>query len=181
MLQLKVTLKGSKPPIWRRLEVPDDITLDELSDLVQVAFDWAGYHLSMFDTPKGPYGDPELDLELTSEQGVRLTRVATVGQWLTYTYDFGDNWEHRIDVEKRLPAVEGERYPRCTAGRRAAPPEDSGGVWGYEAMLAMLADPDGADPADAELMEMLPEDFDPASVDLEEINEALADLSDRPE
>lgn len=79
MLQLKVTLKGSKPPIWRRLEVPDDITLDELSDVVQVAFDWAGYHLSMFDTPKGSYGDPELDLELTSEQGVRLTRVATVG------------------------------------------------------------------------------------------------------
>lgn len=77
--------------------------------------------------------------------------------------------------------MEGERYPRCTAGRRAAPPEDSGGVWGYEAMLALLADPDGADRADAELMEMLPEDFDPASVDLEEINEALADVSDRPE
>jgi hypothetical protein len=174
VLVLKVTLKGSKPPIWRRLEVPDDVTLDELSDIIQVAFDWAGYHLYLFETPKGSYGDVELDIDVTSDAGVRLTSVAAVGQRLTYTYDFGDDWQHRIEVEKRTPAVDGVTYPRCTAGRRAAPPEDCGGIWSYQELLAMAADPDGAEVQDADGAPMLPEDFDPAVVELKEINDVLA-------
>ncbi|MGM0386293.1 MAG: plasmid pRiA4b ORF-3 family protein, partial [Actinomycetota bacterium] len=100
-------------------------------------------HLHAFETPSGEYGvpDPEWGLDLRSEQGVRLTKVAAVGEKLTYVYDFGDDWQHVVLVEKVAPSQEGVAYPRCTGGRRAAPQEDSGGIWGYEEILDELPDP----------------------------------------
>jgi len=145
ILQLKVTLKGSKPPIWRRLEVPATITLDKLHEVLQVAFDWGGWHLHCFETADEVYGIPEPELGYRSERGVKLLKVAPVGGKLTYTYDFGDNWEHVILVEKLLPSEAGTSYPRCTGGRRAAPPDDCGGVWGWQELLAALADPTHAE------------------------------------
>jgi hypothetical protein len=142
VLQLKVSLKGSRPPIWRRLEVPATITLDELHQVIQVAFEWTDSHLHAFETPQGEYGvpDPEWGLDLRSERGVRLSKVATVGEKLTYVYDFGDDWQHVVLVEKAAPSQEDVSYPRCTAGRRAAPPEDCGGIWGYQDMLDAVPD-----------------------------------------
>ncbi|MDX5400093.1 MAG: plasmid pRiA4b ORF-3 family protein, partial [Actinomycetes bacterium] len=112
VLQLKVSLKGSKPPIWRRLEVPATITLDELHEVIQVAFEWTDSHLHAFETPQGEYGvpDPEWGLDLRSERGVRLTKVAEVGEKLTYVYDFGDDWQHVVLVEKVSPSQEGVAY-----------------------------------------------------------------------
>ena len=157
VLQLKVSLKGSKPPIWRRLEVPATITLDQLHEVIQVAFEWTDSHLHAFETPQGEYGvpDPEWGLDLRSERGVRLTKVAEVGEKLTYVYDFGDDWQHVVLVEKIAPSQEGVAYPRCTAGRRAAPPEDCGGIWGYQDMLDAV--PDAAHFSAADVTEDLAE------------------------
>jgi hypothetical protein len=185
VVQVKVSLKRARPPIWRRLELPASVTLDQLHEAIQVAFGWAGYHLHVFEAGGQSYGDPDPELDFRSEHGVRLSRVAPVGAKMTYTYDFGDDWEHLVEVEKQIPAVDGVTYPRCTAARRAAPPEDSGGIWGYESMLDLWRRSVTAGDGDAdgrltdeerEYLSMLSEDFDPAAVDLDEINEALADL-----
>jgi hypothetical protein len=182
VLQLKVTIRGTKPPIWRRLEVPADITLDRLHPILLAAFGWGGGHLHAFDAGGRTYGRPDPEVGFSSERGVRLSRVAPVGGTLRYTYDFGDDWDHLVTVEKRAPAVEGMRYPRCTGGRRAAPPDDCGGVPGYEHLLEAIGDPThedhehlvewfagmrGTEPAEVAR-------FDPAWFDPAEVTAALA-------
>lgn len=174
--QLKVGLRGSKPPIWRRLEVPADIGLGALHHVIQVAFGWDDSHLHVFETPAGNFGRADAELGHRAESSVTLAQVASAqGSRLRYTYDFGDDWEHEIVVEKVAPADAAVGYPRCTGGRRAAPPEDCGGVWGYDDLLRVLADP--ADPEHEERLDWLglddPADFDPAAFDVEAVNRAL--------
>lgn len=178
--QVKVSLRGAKPPIWRRLEVPADITLAGLHQVLQTAFDWYDSHLHEFDTPYGRFGRPDPDpmfgREVRSAGSATLEQVARgVGAELMYTYDFGDDWEHEIVVEKLLDAAPGTAYPRCTDGRRAAPPEDCGGIWGYQEVVAILADPDDAE--HAERLEWLgladASEFDPAAFSAADITAAL--------
>ena len=175
--QIKVGLRGAKPPIWRRLEVPASISLAKLHDVIQAAFDWEDSHLHVFATPYGEFGLPDQELGHRSERPVSLEQVAPgEKRKITYTYDFGDDWEHEILVEKVLDRQRGVRYPRCTGGRRAAPPEDCGGVWGYANLLEVLADPD--DPEYGAMVEWLclddPAEFDPAAFDQAEVNAALS-------
>lgn len=175
--QIKVTLRGSKPPIWRRLEVPADIGLRGLHHVLQVAFDWDDSHLHVFETPYGQFGDGDPDLEHRDETPVALEQVAPgAGDKIVYLYDFGDGWEHEIVVEKVLDRDPAATYPRCTGGRRAAPPEDCGGVWGYASMLETLADPDH--PEHQQMLEWLglddPAEFDPAAFDAKAVTRALA-------
>ena len=136
--QLKVTIMEIKPPVWRRVEVPSRSTLAELHDVVQAAFGWWGYHLHEFDIGGVRYGsdDGEDWDPPTDERRTRLDELTPAGSSFTYTYDFGDNWRHKITVEKVTPADPSMTYPVCTGGRRARPPEDCGGVWGYENVLA---------------------------------------------
>ena len=108
---------------------------------------------------------------LEDETRVTLADVLTSGQRLLYLYDFGDDWRYAVLVEAILSAEKETVYPRVTAGRRAAPPEDSGGVWGYEHLLTVLAEPTQEE--DAELLDWLrdqypyfaPEEFDLAAAD----------------
>ena len=178
VLQLKVSLKGARPPIWRRLEVPDDVMLEELHEILQVAFEWGGGHLHVFEGGGRAYADPSEEVEDTSsEVGVRLTRVVPVGGRLSYTYDFGDDWVHMIEVEKRTPALDGVSYPRCTGGRRTAPPDDCGGIWGYQNLLEMHADPEFVADEDSReewLLSFMPADFDPSAFDPAALNRRLA-------
>ena len=96
----------------------------------------------MFETPYGEFGVANAELGQRAEAPVTLEQVAPdVRSKIRYTYDFGDDWEHEILVEKVLDRDETTRYPRCTGGRRAAPPEDCGGVWGYAELAEVLADP----------------------------------------
>ena len=140
--RLKVTLRGSRPPIWRRFEVPSDITLKRLHAVIQLGFGWSDYHLFAFDTRSGRYGSYDPDLEIRSATSKKLSAVAdAAGDKIRYEYDFGDQWELDILVEAIHPAEPGVAYPRCTAGRRAGPPEDCGGVSGYGTLLDALADP----------------------------------------
>lgn len=143
--QLKVTLSGTKPPIWRRLLVNGAATLHDIHEVIQAAFGWWNYHLYDFEFGRTRYGIPDPDWDMgpptRDARRTRFDSVARPGASFTYTYDFGDNWQHKVTVEKVVPASPELTVPSCTDGRRAGPPEDCGGVWGYEELLAILADP----------------------------------------
>jgi Plasmid pRiA4b ORF-3-like protein len=146
--QLKVTLVGIEPRVWRRLLVPGGFTLDRVSRIIQVAFGWQGHHLHSFEIAGRQYGEPDPlgELDLDDELDWRLDAVADRGDRFTYVYDFGDWWEHQVVVESIGPADPEQRYPACVAGERAGPPEDVGGPEGYGEVLAVLADPARPDP-----------------------------------
>jgi hypothetical protein len=137
---VKVSLFGAKPPVWRRLEIPSAMPLNELHQVLQAAFEWDDYHLHQFETVCGEYGDPAHNddwSERDDESAVTLAQVATAQRAkVVYVYDFGDDWRHDIVVEKILPAEPGASYPRCTGGKGDAPEEDSGGVWVFNAERA---------------------------------------------
>jgi hypothetical protein len=175
--RVKVTLRGTKPPIWRRFEVPSDLTLSKLHGVIQDGFGWEGDHMWVFETPSGRFGVPRADLGFGSAASKKLCSVAaTRGDRIRYEYDFGDCWEHDIVVEAVHPASPGLAYPRCTAGKLAGPPEDCGGIWGYYSLLEILADPSCDEHADR--LEWLglesPADFDPDRFDQNAVNQALA-------
>lgn len=172
--QLKITLRGSRPPIWRRVLAPGDITLAKLHAVVQAAMGWYDSHLHEFTVDGMSYGVPHPDYggEVKSERRVKLSEVATAPKAkLRYVYDFGDDWDHEILVEKILPPEPGVQYPVCIAGRRACPPEDCGGVWGYANFLAAIQDP--AHPEHDDMLEWIGGSFDSEAFDLEAINQAL--------
>lgn len=178
--RIKITLRGSKPPIWRRLEFPSTGSLRLLHESIQESFGWEDYHLWVFDTAFGEYGVPDPDLGHRGAATKKLTAVApAVGEKLRYTYDFGDNWVHEILVEEILDAQPGVAYPRCVAGRRACPPEDCGGLWGYEELLSVVANPRHPEYEDRRSwMGLAPgESFDPAAFDVGEADAALSGIA----
>lgn len=179
--QLKVTLTKTKPPVWRRLQVASTIDLRRLHDVIQAAMGWQQAHLYEFEVNGVSYGepDPEYDLPVRSAKAASLRRVApAAGTTFSYVYDFGDNWQHRIVVEQVLPPEAGTHYPRCTGGRRACPPEDVGGVWGYAEFLEALADP--SHPEHDLMVSWIGGSFDPAAFDLAAINGTLDHLGPSP-
>jgi hypothetical protein len=107
----------------------------------------------------------------TGAARAKLSRVAPAGSRFRYEYDFGDSWEHEVAVEKVLSAGAGQTSPICLAGRRACPPEDCGGPWGYEEMIAALADPDHED--HDSYLEWIGGVFDPEAFDRDEVNNGL--------
>jgi hypothetical protein len=174
--QLKITLDYSKPPIWRRVQVRSSTRLSELHAVIQEAMPWGNSHLHEFDFGAQSFSDPRLRLEHTrDEHRYRLLDLGLAeGSRFAYVYDFGDNWAHIVQVEKILPAEEGATYPRCLTGRRAAPPDDCGGIYGYYEMLEALQDPEH--PEHEMYAEWLEEDFDPAAFDLAAANARLERL-----
>lgn len=177
--QLKVALRGAKPPIWRRLEVPANVSLARLHAIIQAAFGWEDSHLHVFNTPYGEFGTPDPELGHRSEKPVSLEQVAPeAGSRFRYLYDFGDDWDHDILVEKIVDRDPAAKYPRCTGGKRAAPPDDCGGIWGYLALVDILGDP--THPEHRERLDWLGLDdateFDPVRFDVEATNRALSPL-----
>ncbi|MGA2032975.1 MAG: plasmid pRiA4b ORF-3 family protein [Thermoguttaceae bacterium] len=147
LYQFKITLRGIKPPIWRRIQVKE-CTLDELHKHIQTAMGWTNSHLHQFQIDGEPYGDPTLmedDAEGMEDSTATKLRdiVPEDGKRFRfrYEYDFGDGWEHEILFEGCLPAEKQGRYPLCIEGKRACPPEDVGGVYGYGEYLEAMANP----------------------------------------
>ncbi len=170
--QLKVTLKGARPPIWRRLLVGSDTSLSELNDFVIAAMGWMGYHMHAFDVAGRSFGNPVPELEMDDDSGITLGEIVRSGVTrFRHEYDFGDGWVHELRLEKTLPFEADARIPRVVAGRRACPPEDCGGVWGYANLLEVLADP--AHPDHDEMKEWMAGDFDPEAFDLDAVNARL--------
>lgn len=179
--QLKVTLKGSKPPIWRRLQVPGNISLHKLHLILQVAMGWANAHLYQFRVGGTEFGEPDPEgdfygLKMKNSRKTELSKVAPREKTrFIYEYDFGDSWEHEILIERILPTEPGIRYPVCLAGRRACPPEDCGGIWGYADLLEIIGDPGHEE--HEEMMEWLGGWFDPKAFDMDEVNGILKVLA----
>jgi len=170
--QLKVTLKNSKPPIWRRIQVNSDINLYRLHQNLQVMMGWTDSHLHQFIVHGEYYGTPDPDFEVTNEKSIKLDRVVSeAGDKFFYEYDFGDSWEHSILVEKILQPETGVNYPICLDGKRACPPEDCGGIWAYGDLLEAIQDP--AHPEHEEMLEWLGGRFDPEEFDVDMVNQRL--------
>lgn len=132
---MKITLLGSKPPIWRRVLVEPDINFKHLHDLVQNTFDWNDSHLHRFSV-----GSREMERDISNESKPIDDDLKAPKDKVLYEYDFGDSWDHVIELEKILDKEENKTYPLCTAGRMPAPVEGCGGVWGFYNMLDALKD-----------------------------------------
>jgi Plasmid pRiA4b ORF-3-like protein len=169
--QLTITLAEIKPPIWRRVQVKD-CSLSKLHEVIQAAMGWTNTHLWAFDIDGVDYGDDlEDEVDLSSARKAKLGDFVAEGvKKFRYIYDFGDNWEHIVQVEKVLSADATAEYPRCVGGQRARPPEDCGGPWGYGDLLEAIKNP-GKNP---ELLEWVGGEFDPERFDLAAVNEELA-------
>jgi Plasmid pRiA4b ORF-3-like protein len=178
VFQLKFTLRDIAPPIWRRVLVRDG-TLGDLHCVIQVAMGWMGGHLHAFDVGGEQYGEPDIEMDTEDEEGIRLSEVLRGRKKFTYMYDFGDSWDHIIELEKKVTAESDMTYPRCIAGKRACPPEDCGGPWGYPDFLNILADPRHKE-HESMVDWMGDEDFDPEKFELDDINRRLASLTGRP-
>ena len=176
--QIKVTLKGSKPPIWRRIQVTSATALAQLHQIVQGVMGWEGDHLYRFDVGGMAYGDPRMLEEMEGEDARRVTLASLVrgekAKFL-YEYDFGDSWDHELRLEKVLPYAAGKRYPVCLTGKRACPPEDCGGLWGYASFLDAIQDLQH--PEHEEMLEWVGGEFDPEAFDLDEVNRELQRLT----
>ena len=207
--QIRITLKKTKPPIWRKVAVASDITLGRLHEVIQIVMGWTNSHLHQFVlrdssvlptaeevarrflqdawdedflarmrgervfVPKKTFLGDDTELDGEDEDAVTLAEVCPgLKTKLTYEYDFGDGWEHTIEVQKITQPEEGKQYPLCLNGKRACPPEDCGGVSGYYRMLEALEDPKHE--GHALYRERFGgRGFDPEAFDLEAVNAKL--------
>jgi len=178
--QFKITLKGIRPPIWRRIQVPGTYTFWDLHVAIQDAMGWFDSHLHAFEVvnPKTGFiediGTPGDDFDWGDRRTIAGWK-RRISQYFNeqynkagYVYDFGDDWAHDIKLEKILPSEKDAIYPRCLAGKRACPPEDCGGPWGYEDLLEIISNPEHEQ--HEEMVEWLgDEDFDPDYFDRTEV------------
>jgi len=147
LFQFKITLVGMKPPIWRRIQVRD-CTLGDLHDIIQAVMGWENCHMHQFIIDGERYSTPlpgDFDLDFKNEKKLRLSQIVPKsGKHVRfrYEYDFGDGWLHDIAFEEFAEPEGMARYPRCVDGARSGPPEDIGGIWGYEEYLEAIADPE---------------------------------------
>jgi hypothetical protein len=173
--QLRISLTGSDPEIWRSVLVSGNETLGRLHSIIQDAMGWDNDHLHEFIMKdRTRFADREAALEGSrNEDKARLCDVAPrVRSSFVYVYDFGDDWHHKIKVEKVLDRDDGfSGKPVCVAGERACPPEDCGGLWGYYSKLEVLGN--RRHPEYEDVAEWLGEDFDPEGFDLNEVNKRL--------
>ena len=144
--QLKITLLGIQPPIWRRIQVPSTIPLCCLHDALQAVLGWTDSHLHQFEKDGKYWGVPDDDgfdgdVEVIDESKVPVAKLLlSEGDSLVYVYDFGDKWRHHVLLEKILPS-DAPTKPICLGGKRRCPPEDVGGPSGYEEFLAVIFEP----------------------------------------
>lgn len=178
---MRIELVGSDPPIWREVEVPTSMTLRTLHEVVQAAMGWRDYHLWQFTVRGQRYGLPTKEgWGLESPVDARRTSLASLLRRprtvMTYVYDFGDDWEHRLVLTKIREGEPGIVYPRFVAGERNAPPEDCGGIFGFYDNLDILADP--RHPQHAEVRGWLG-DYDPDRLDATAIAKELGRIGRR--
>lgn len=176
LYQLKVVLQEIQPPIWRRVQVWEDVTLAQLHHILQIVMGWEDCHLHQFEIGRRIYSvpDPDDDLyerKVIDESRVRLREVLPrVGTQFEYLYDFGDSWRHELLLESIVLPDLGAEYPRCLAGERRTPPEDVGGSSGYEDYLEAIADPQHEE---HESMLQWRGPFDPEAFSLAAVNQQL--------
>lgn len=172
--QIKVTLRGVRPPIWRRVLVGDNVTLHQLHDMIQAAMGWHDTHLHRFTVNGELYGEPSTEgfYRVKDDRKTTLAEVAPAAKSkLRYEYDLTDQWEHEVEVEAVLPVTPDQALPRCVVGKRACPPEGVGGAWGYAALLEAMKNPRHPE---RQRFAKLIETYQPDKFDLAEANRRLA-------
>lgn|GEM_PF-2017722 len=180
--KLKVTLKGSKPPIWRRILIPSTTELPVLHSILQTVMGWDGGHLHQFVDGSYRYRDVDpsvdFDFEAFPETGTTIAGLLLKPkEHILYEYDFGDGWIHKIVLEDILPPQNPDGTPAegtipvCIGGRHCCPPEDVGGIWGYYEYLQAISDP--THPEHAIMLEWGGHDFDPDDFSPDYVNALL--------
>jgi len=175
ILCLKITLNQTNPAIWRKVMVPASVRFFDLHHIIQISLGWKNSHLFEFQVGdyKIGYIDPNEAFEDTADAGgVTLDLLLTKeGFTFTYLYDFGDNWQHTVEVEKILEKENGKVYPVCTEGQLACPPEDSGGIHGFYDKLEILKDK--KHPEYAFIKEWIGRGYDPEKFNIDKVNKEL--------
>ena len=174
--QMTITLRGIRPPIWRRVQVPGTLSLAAFHDMIQRVFGWTDSHLHQFVVAGRTFGQPDdFDEAVEDESGVTLAQaLGTQNKRFLYVYDFGDNWEHDVAVEKIVAGNSGSERPLCLGGKRHRPPEDCGGPPGYQNFLEAIRSP-AHEEHDA-MLELVGGSFDAETFDLAAVNRALIAL-----
>lgn len=186
MVQLKISLKNSKPPIWRRVLVKSSISFYELHYTIQLAMGWGNYHLFEFKIGNYRIGILDEDFDDPESGGsdvidateITLDEVLSKGavKSFTYEYDFGDGWIHSIVVEKTFPLDPATYYPVCIKGKLACPPEDCGGLYGYYNLLEIISDK--KHPEYEDMLEWMGGRIDPTEFEVEDVNVNLEDIEE---
>ena len=186
---IKVTIKNTHPPVWRRLQIPAGITFHELNAIIQLAFNWSGYHLYSFEIgnllieiPDDIYDD--FDYKVINSKRTKVDKYFDKIEKLEYTYDFGDNWIHDIQIENVVESEEKLKNPVCLKAKMASLPEDCGGPWGYEDLLDVINNP--KDERYQDMKDWLEQGYsvwydDRTYVDLNRINRELEACKDHAE
>ena len=176
--QFKITLKGIKPPVWRRIQVPEDYTFWDLHVAIQDAMGWTDSHLHDFVIKNPitgrrerigiPLDDDFLDVKMIPGWEKKIAKYfSNKNDKAEYIYDYGDDWHHSVQLEKIVQREENIAYPVCTGGARACPPEDCGGIYGYEHFLATIMDPKHEQYE--EMLEWVGGEFDPEDFNKDEV------------
>lgn len=178
--QFKITLEEVEPQIWRRIQVPEKYSFWDLHVAIQDAMNWTDSHLHQFDIVN-PKNDKEVHIGIPDDEGLIEYLPTTIAGWeefigdyfseknhsCYYNYDFGNNWIHKIELEKIVQAVPACKYPICVAGERACPPEDCGGVCGYKNFLEIINDPQHEEYE--RMLEWIGDDFDSEKFDPQKV------------
>lgn len=180
ILQLKISLREIKPVIWREFLVSDFWSFHRLHNIIQSVMGWEDYHLHEFDVDGVKIGpiDEDVDYDLEDSKKTKLSDyINSKGQKFSYVYDFGDTWEHEIVVKdiKEEDIKDIDKLPICLNGKRRCPPEDCGGVFGYEEILEIKKDKNHPEYKE-KIIGWLGEDFNLEEFDIKEINNKLSKI-----
>jgi len=180
--RIRIELEDIDPAVWRRVEVPLTTSLRGLHEIIQAVMPFENHHLFQFDIGDKRYGtpDPEWDYGLATidAKNIKLGVLIERGiDQFSYTYDFGDNWQHSITIETVAAADPAIDYPRFIEGARRAPPEDVGGVPGFEEFLEAMTKP--RHPERKRLITWYGRIFDPEDIDLPSVNARVGKLARR--
>ncbi len=172
ILKLRIKIPDIEPEIWREILIENDITFKKLHEIIQLSFGWTNSHLYNFDVNGILFSIPDKEFKNNDlDAKNKITEfLIEEGQKAHYTYDFGDNWEHEIEIVDVLKKEKGIRYPKCLDGKRNGPPEDCGGIPGYEDVIDALTSKDKSEYED--LLEWLG-NYDPEKFDIDKINKAI--------
>ncbi|NLD91381.1 MAG: plasmid pRiA4b ORF-3 family protein [Fibrobacter sp.] len=175
-MKLRIKLNGIKPEIWRSVVVEDSLTLQDLHNVIQAAMGWGNCHMYEFEIAGIRYGIPDDDgfdeHEIENAKKVKLSKLKlTEKEKFEYIYDFGDDWNHTIKIEKILPGESPYDGPFCIEGARNCPPEDCGSIPGYEDIVEAMKNTKSKKAK--EFIDWLGEPYDAEHFDIEEINTRL--------
>jgi len=174
-LRLRISLEGIEPSIWRTVIFPRNATLHELHRAIQILFGWYDYHLYQFEIDSRCFEAPDEEAEGEDSTRTRLSKLITgPGQVFHYVYDFGDNWIHRIEVEDDDVSADPGWTPWLVDGERRGPPEDCGGVSGYQRLVeAINAPPETLDEEGRDFVRWGGDGFDPEEFSVSQARHAL--------